>query len=178
MATHSSILARRIPRTEEPRGLQSTGSQSRTRLSNFTHTHIHTHTHTHTHTQRAQPQNPPSSYTSASEVGAEGNRPLSWRRCTLARVGGPESLGGNEGTAWVPPCHIPPPSQVKAIFLIMASCPGVTLTHPVSTAKAGLRRKRKGCGPDTLHPLAPPAGLGSGGGWQELVWKELKKKYS
>lgn len=61
---------------------------------------------------------------------------------------------------YLPP---PPPRQVKAIFLIMASCPGVTLTHPVSTAKAGLRKKEKGCGPDTLHPLAPPAGLG--GGW-------------
>ena len=32
MATHSSILARRIPWTEEPGGLQSIGSQSRTRL--------------------------------------------------------------------------------------------------------------------------------------------------
>ena len=30
MATHSSILARRIPWTEEPGGLQSMGSQSRT----------------------------------------------------------------------------------------------------------------------------------------------------
>ena len=36
MATHSSILARRIPWTEEPGGLQSTGSQSRTRQSDFT----------------------------------------------------------------------------------------------------------------------------------------------
>ena len=33
MATHSSILAWRIPRTEEPGGLQSMESQSRTRLS-------------------------------------------------------------------------------------------------------------------------------------------------
>ena len=33
MATHSSLLAWRIPRTEEPGGLQPTGSQSRTRLS-------------------------------------------------------------------------------------------------------------------------------------------------
>ena len=33
MATHSRILAWRIPGTEEPGGLQSTGSQSRTRLS-------------------------------------------------------------------------------------------------------------------------------------------------
>ena len=30
MATHSSILAQRIPWTEEPGGLQSTGSQSQT----------------------------------------------------------------------------------------------------------------------------------------------------
>ena len=35
MVTHSSILAWRIPRTEEPGGLQSMGSQkSWTRLSN------------------------------------------------------------------------------------------------------------------------------------------------
>ena len=32
MATHSRILAWRIPWTEEPDGLQSMGSQSRTRL--------------------------------------------------------------------------------------------------------------------------------------------------
>ena len=37
MVTHSSILAQRISWTEEPGGLQSTGLQSRTRLSNFTH---------------------------------------------------------------------------------------------------------------------------------------------
>ena len=34
MAAHSSILAWRIPWTEEPGGLQSTRSQSQTRLSN------------------------------------------------------------------------------------------------------------------------------------------------
>ena len=33
MAIHSSILAWRIPWTEEPGGLQSLGSKSRTRLS-------------------------------------------------------------------------------------------------------------------------------------------------
>ena len=33
MATHSSILAWRIPRTEEPAGLQSMRSQSQTQLS-------------------------------------------------------------------------------------------------------------------------------------------------
>ena len=32
MAIHSSILASRIPRTEEPGRLQSTGPQSQTRL--------------------------------------------------------------------------------------------------------------------------------------------------
>ena len=34
MATHSSILAWRIPWTEEPGSLQSMGSKSQTRLSN------------------------------------------------------------------------------------------------------------------------------------------------
>ena len=34
-STHSSILARRIPWTEEPGSLQSMGSQSQTQLSNF-----------------------------------------------------------------------------------------------------------------------------------------------
>ena len=38
MATHSSILAWRIPWTEKPDRLQSTGSQSQTRLSKFTFT--------------------------------------------------------------------------------------------------------------------------------------------
>ena len=33
MANHSSILAWRIPWTEEPGGLQSTGLQSRTQLT-------------------------------------------------------------------------------------------------------------------------------------------------
>ena len=36
MATHPSTLAWRIPWTEEPAGLQSTGSQSQTRLSDLT----------------------------------------------------------------------------------------------------------------------------------------------
>ena len=34
MAAHSRILAWRTPWTEEPGGLQSTGSQSRTRFGN------------------------------------------------------------------------------------------------------------------------------------------------
>ena len=41
MATHSSILAWKIPWTEEPGRLQSMGSQkSRTRLSDFTSLHM------------------------------------------------------------------------------------------------------------------------------------------
>ena len=43
MATHSSILAWRIPRTEEPGRLQSTGSQSRTQLRGSVGTRMHTH---------------------------------------------------------------------------------------------------------------------------------------
>ena len=54
MATHSSILAWKIPWTEDPGGLQSRGSQ-RFRINwaierTCTHTHTHTHTHTQTHT--------------------------------------------------------------------------------------------------------------------------------
>ena len=42
MAPHSSTLAWKIPRTEEPGRLQSMGSQSRVRLSDFTFTfHFH-----------------------------------------------------------------------------------------------------------------------------------------
>ena len=44
MATHSSILAWRIPWTEKPGGLQSKGSQSQTQLSTRGGTHTHTHT--------------------------------------------------------------------------------------------------------------------------------------
>ena len=43
MATHCSILAWRAPWTEEPDGLQSTGSQKTEQLS--THTGRYTHTH-------------------------------------------------------------------------------------------------------------------------------------
>ena len=41
MATHSSILAWKIPWTEEPGRLQSIGSQSRTQLNDFTHSLTH-----------------------------------------------------------------------------------------------------------------------------------------
>ena len=45
MATHSNILAWKIPWTEEPGGLQS-----QTQLSDWVHTCTRPHTHTHTHT--------------------------------------------------------------------------------------------------------------------------------
>ena len=48
IATYSSILAWRIPWTEELGGLQSTGSQ---RVGHDWVTNTHTDTHTHTHTQ-------------------------------------------------------------------------------------------------------------------------------
>ena len=41
MAIYSSILAWRIPRTEEPGGLQSIGSQSQTRPNNIAHAYTH-----------------------------------------------------------------------------------------------------------------------------------------
>ena len=58
IATHSNILAWRIPRTEEPGGLQSIASQkSWTQLNQlsmqtyiYIYIYIYTHTHTHTHT--------------------------------------------------------------------------------------------------------------------------------
>ena len=40
MATHSSILAWKIPQTEEPDGLQSTGSQGRTRQRVHARSHV------------------------------------------------------------------------------------------------------------------------------------------
>ena len=46
MTTRTSILAWKIPWTEEPDGLQSMGSQSWIWLSTHTHAHAHTHTHT------------------------------------------------------------------------------------------------------------------------------------
>ena len=60
-ATHSSILAWRIPYTKEPGRLQSMGLQ-RVRHNRATEReHAYTHTHTHTHTQRPSiPQMTPS----------------------------------------------------------------------------------------------------------------------
>ena len=49
MATHSSLLAWRIPWTEEPVRLQSMGLKELD-MTEPTHTHTHTHTHTQTHT--------------------------------------------------------------------------------------------------------------------------------
>ena len=44
MAIHSSILAWRIPWTEEPGGLQSMGCEESDTTERLTHTHTHTHT--------------------------------------------------------------------------------------------------------------------------------------
>ena len=41
MATHSSTLAWRIPRTEEPRGLRSLGAQSQTPLKQLSMHKVH-----------------------------------------------------------------------------------------------------------------------------------------
>ena len=46
MATHSSILAWRIPGTEEPGGLPSVGLQSRTRLKRLSSSSSHTYLNT------------------------------------------------------------------------------------------------------------------------------------
>ena len=50
MATHTSILAWKIPWTEEPGVLQSIGMQRVRHDLETEHTHTHTHTHTLTHT--------------------------------------------------------------------------------------------------------------------------------
>ena len=54
MATHSSILAWRIPWTEEPGGLHGAAESDMTKwLSACRHTHTHTHTHARTRTHSA-----------------------------------------------------------------------------------------------------------------------------
>ena len=45
MANHSSILGWKIPRTEEPGGLQSMGSQKESDTTEHTHTHTPTPTY-------------------------------------------------------------------------------------------------------------------------------------
>ena len=81
ISAHSSILAWKIPWTEEPSGLQTMGLQTvrhdwgtecaRTHTHTHTHTHIHTRTHSHTHTH---------THTSASKglggAGASGSSTL------------------------------------------------------------------------------------------------------
>ena len=51
MTTHSSILAWRIPRTEEPGRLQSIGRKQSDTTSDL-RARTHTHTHTHEPTKR------------------------------------------------------------------------------------------------------------------------------
>ena len=57
MATHSRVLAWRIPRIEEPKGatIHGVAELSMTQhehMPMYTHTHTHRHTHTHTDTHR------------------------------------------------------------------------------------------------------------------------------
>ena len=54
METHSSILAWRIPWTEEPGGLQSGGHKESDPTEVLTHTHTHTHTHTQLETTKGK----------------------------------------------------------------------------------------------------------------------------
>lgn len=63
-----------------------------------------------------------------------------------ANLPGPEPQGGKAlGTVCRPqdPCCTHPTPQAKADFPIRANCPGVALTCPVSTAKAGLKSRRR-----------------------------------
>ena len=55
MATHSSILAWKIPRTEEPGGLRSLGLQELD-ITEHAHEHACVHTHACTHTQSPEPK--------------------------------------------------------------------------------------------------------------------------
>ena len=74
MATHSSILAWRIPWTGDPGGLQSMGSQ-RVRHNWMTNTHTHTHTHTgHSHMIYNEEGGP---------LGDIWRRPLHWARSSV-----------------------------------------------------------------------------------------------
>ena len=71
MATHSSILAWKIPWTEDPGGLQSMGSQSRTQLRVCTFTSLK---HTYTGTILIKPKN---------EITADGDCNHEIKRCLL-----------------------------------------------------------------------------------------------
>ena len=81
MATHASTLAWRIPWMEEPGGQYSMGSQSWTRLSDFTFTFLFlSHAHVRTHTHGLQPASPSSSFlgflVSYNPLGIPGPLPL------------------------------------------------------------------------------------------------------
>ena len=80
MATHSSTLAWKIPWTEEPCRLQSMGSQSRTRLSDFTFTfHLH----------------------ALEEEMATHSSVLAWRIPGMAGLGGLPTMGSHRvGHDW------------------------------------------------------------------------------
>ena len=82
MATHSSILSWEIPWTEEPGGLQSTGSQK------VGHSWVHTHTHTHRYTPLWGPHCTHQLLLSWCKVGpAMIGRPWAWGRDGVLRWG-------------------------------------------------------------------------------------------
>ena len=47
MATHSSILAKKIPWTEEPGEVGPGVTKRQTHMTLYAHVHTYTHTHTH-----------------------------------------------------------------------------------------------------------------------------------
>ena len=60
MAIHSSTIAWKVPWTEDPGRLQSMGSQSRTRLSDFTFTFKRLSTYSHSVMSKSWPPDPKS----------------------------------------------------------------------------------------------------------------------
>ena len=100
MAIHSSILAWEIPRTEEPGGLQTTGSKELDTTEQLIHTHTYTHTHTHTHAYLSN---------ECTTGGSRGLQPsLMTEGMTLLCCG--------SGLAWV--YRKPPPCQVLGMHCL------------------------------------------------------------
>ena len=89
MATHSSILARKIPWTEEPGGLQSMGVTKSWAQLKWLSTRVYTHTHTHTHTHAECCNQDICSFSSISGKSLDG---IKWKgNCSDTSI----SLGKN-----------------------------------------------------------------------------------
>ena len=74
MATHSIILAWRIPWTEEPGGPQSMGLQRADMTDRTTTAYMYTHTHTHAHTHACFCTLPEANRKSVTQLFSLGNR--------------------------------------------------------------------------------------------------------